>query len=187
MGTMNAVRLWTVEDYHKMGEVGLLAPDERVELIEGVIIPMSPVGPRHVTIVDRLTEVLVVAFRGQYRISIQNPIILSDDSEPEPDASVSKRLADDEIARTPVAEDVYLVVEVSDSTLLKDQTVKVPLYARVTIPEMWVIDADANVIEQYTDPHDGVYQTMREWRRGEQIPTTLGATLDTNEILLANL
>lgn len=179
--------LFTVEQYHKMAEAGVFDPDRRVELIRGVIVPMSPVGPQHSTIVNRITAVFVRAFDDRYTVSIQNPIILPDDSEPEPDASVVRQLRDDEPPRTPHAEDVYLVVEVSDSTLQKDEIVKVPLYASAGIPETWVIDANANVITQYTEPHGGQYHTVRQWHRGQQIPTTLGVTLDADKILLVTL
>ncbi len=184
MMTLESVRHLTVEDYHKMGEVGIFAPDERVELIEGVLHRMAPVGAVHSWILKRLNEELVMAFRGQYAIGIQDPIVLSDDSEPQPDASVVKLRRKGEPPRTPRAEDVYLIVEVSDSTLAYDRTIKVPLYARAAIPEVWIIDSTASLIEQYLSPQNGTYQVINVWHPGDTIPTPLGVGIEVDQVLL---
>lgn len=184
MMTLDAVRQLTVEDFHKMGEVGIIAPDERVELIEGVIRKMAPLGATHGWIVDQVTEVFVTIFYGRFTVTVQNPIILSDDSEPQPDASVVKLRTKGEIPRTPRAEDVYLVVEVSTSTLTYDRTVKVPLYARAGIPEVWIIDTTANHLEQYLSPQNGTYQVMNIWRKGDTIPTSLEVEIEAARVLL---
>lgn len=184
MMTLETVRHLTVEDYHKMGEVGIFAPDERVELIEGVIHKMVPIGATHGWIVDQVNYTFMKAFSEHYTVSIQNPIVLTNDSEPQPDASVVKLRRKGETPQTPRAEDVYLVVEVSDSTLMQDRTVKVPLYARSEIPEVWIIDTTASLIEQYLSPKDGTYQVMNIWRKGDTIPTSLGVEIEVDQVLL---
>lgn len=184
MMTLETVRHMTVTDYHKMGELGLIAPDERVELIEGVIHTMAPIGAVHAWTVTQLTKVLVYSFGTEYTIGIQNPIILSNNNEPQPDGSVVKLLEKGNRPQTPRAEDVYLVVEVSDSTLSYDRTVKVPLYAAAGIPEVWIIDTISSLIEQYLAPQAGTYQVMQTWRKGDKIPTSLGVEIEVDDILL---
>jgi Uma2 family endonuclease len=184
MMTLETVRQITVADYHKMGEMGMIASDERVELIEGVIHVMAPIGAVHTWTVTQLTKVLVYSFGTEYAIGIQNPIILSDDNEPQPDGCVVKLLEKGSRPEIPRAEDVYLVVEVSDSTLTHDRTVKVPLYATAGIPEVWIVDTTASLIEQYLSPQGGTYQVVQTWRKGDAIPTSLGVEIEVDDILL---
>jgi len=184
MITLETVRYLTVEKYHKMEEVGIIAPDERVELIEGVIRAMAPIGATHGWIVDQVTDVFVTVFHGRFTVRIQNPIILSDDSEPQPDASVVKLRRKGETHRTPHAKDVYFVVEVSTTTLHFDRTVKVPLYATAGIPEVWIIDTTASLIEQYLLPQNGAYQNVHVWRMGDTIPTSLEVGIEVDRVLV---
>ncbi len=184
MMILETVRHLTVEDYHKMGEVGIFAPDERVELIEGVIHKMAPIGAVHSWTLKQVSKTLFSAFGAQYDIGIQDPIILSDDSEPQPDASVVALLQRGVRLQNPPAKDVYVVVEVSDSTLIQDRIVKVPLYARSNIPEVWIIDTTASLIEQYLSPRNGAYQVMNVWRKGDKIPTSLGVEIEVDNVLL---
>lgn len=120
----------TVEAYHTMGEAGLFAENPRVELIDGEIFDMAPIGPPHGSIVDRLNERFVLAAAKMAIVRVQNPIRLGDLSEPEPDLSLLKRVNDFYATSTPVAKDVYLVVEVADTSLRHDRDVKAALYAR---------------------------------------------------------
>src|SRR5437763_5948302 len=123
-------RLFTVDEYNRMGKAGILTEDDRVELIEGEIIQMPPIGSRHASCVGYLTSELAFALRGRAILYVQNPFELSSHSEPEPDLSVL-RLRDDRYVRhLPTADDVLLIIEVSDTTLAFDQRVKLPLYAR---------------------------------------------------------
>jgi Uma2 family endonuclease len=181
---LERVRKFSIADYHKMGEIGIFAPDERVELIEGMLRKMAPIGATHAWIVDQVTKVFSDVFRSRFTVRIQNPIILSDDSEPQPDASMVHLRRKGETPRTPRSEDVYLVVEVSDTTLNFDRTVKVPLYARAEIPEVWIIDTTASLIEQYLSPQAGAYQVIKVWRTGDTIPTSLGVGIEVDKILL---
>jgi len=136
----------SVSEYHLMGEVGIFAPGERVELIEGEIIDMPPIGSTHSGIVDHMTRLLVQAVCDKAIVRVQNPVVLSDLSEPEPDFALLKPRNNFYKDATPSARDVLLLIEVSDSTLRYDRDIKAPLYARHGIPETWIIDvANAQV------------------------------------------
>jgi Uma2 family endonuclease len=182
--TLTTFRPFTVEDYHKMAEVGVFAPDERVELLGGMIRPMSPVGGKHVTIVGRLGETLVFAFARTYSVHTQSPFILSEESEPEPDAMVVKRYHLGDEPEKATAADVYLVVEVSDTTLNYDVNEKLPLYASGAIPEVWIIDVNRNRITQYHTPINDTYTRSRMYHSSDSIMTTLGIEIQAGDILL---
>ncbi len=130
----------TVKAYHKMGEAGLFAHNQRVELIDGEIFDMAPIGPPHGSIVDRLNERFVLTVAKIAIVRVQNPIRLGDLSEPEPDLCLLRRVDDFYATSTPLAQDVYLVVEVADSSLRHDREVKAALYSRHGIPEFWLIN-----------------------------------------------
>jgi Uma2 family endonuclease len=153
---------FTVNDYHRMGETGILAKDSRLELIEGEIIKMAPIGMRHGSIVDRLNHMLVLqAGTGALQhaiVRVQGSIVLSAHSEPQPDVVLLKPRADFYAAQRPMASDVLLIIEVSDSTLADDRNVKIPLYARAGIPEVWLIDLQGKAIEIYADPQGRTYR-----------------------------
>ncbi len=162
-------RLLTVEEYHRMAEAGILTEDDRVELLAGMIIPMSPIGSRHSNVVNRLNRVFSLHLADLAVASIQNPVQLSDKSEPEPDLALLTppiEQYDDRLARP---EDILLLVEVADSSYEKDQEVKVPLYAAAAIPEVWLVDLQKDCIEVYTEPKDGAYSLRRLIRRGENL------------------
>lgn len=182
--TLTTFRPFTVEEYHKMAEAGVFTPDERVELLGGMIRPMSPVGGKHVTIVGRLGEALVFAFAKRYSIHTQSPFVLSDISEPEPDAMVVKRyhLGDEPKLATPA--EVFLVVEVSDTTLSYDVNDKLPLYASAGISEGWIIDVNRNRITQYHTPFNDTYTHSRIYHPGDSIRTTLGVEIQAGDVLL---
>ncbi len=177
-------RLFSVSDYHKMAQAGVFAPDERVELLEGELRRMSPVGGKHIRIVANLTRALVHALSPQYDILVQSPIRLSDYSEPQPDAAVIRRFEQCDDPNVPPAADVFLVVEVSDSTLAFDRDVKVPLYAAAGIPEVWLIDVQKEAVAQYLEPQDGEYRRYTLWRGGEMIPSPTGAAIAVSDLLL---
>lgn len=150
-------RLWSAEEYHQMAEAGILNDDDRLELIEGEIIRMSPVGVKHLGCVNQFSNLLSHYLFGRAVISIQNPIRLNDLSEPEPDVVVLSFREDGYTARMPTAEDVLLLIEVSDSTLAYDRVVKRPLYARSGIPEYWLANLIDNSIEVYRKPEGDRY------------------------------
>jgi Uma2 family endonuclease len=130
----------SVADYQRMAETGILDIDARVELIEGEIIDMTPIESPHAAMVNRLTRELVRQADNSALVSVQNPIILGDYSEPVPDLVLLKPKANDYQDALPQAEDILLLIEVADSTVNYDQKIKAPLYARFGISEFWLID-----------------------------------------------
>ena len=142
-----------VHDYHRMGDAGILGEGDRVELIDGELIDMAPIGQGHAATVNRLTRALVMAFGEQAIVSVQNPVRLDRFSEPQPDFAVFRPRADFyETGERPGPPDTLLVVEVADSSLRYDRTVKLPLYARTGIPEVWIIDLRRRVLEAHREP-----------------------------------
>ena len=166
-------RLFTVDEYYAMADAGILTRDERVELIDGEIIVMAPIGNEHAASVDIGTDLfapLMVAERATVRV--QAHLHLSERSQPEPDLMLLKRRDDFYRHQAPDADDVLLLVEVADSSLSYDRSVKLALYARFNIPEVWIANIPARVIEVYTDPNDGEYATSRICRPGETVTPT---------------
>ena len=159
-------RLFTVDDYYRMAEVGLLKPDERVELIEGEIVKMTPIGPRHAGHVEQLADVFSHALGRAVHIRTQNPLRLGDRSEPEPDMMVLRRAPDFYKSRHPDPSDVHLLVEVADSSLVYDRQTKVPLYARHGIPEVWLVNLVERHIAVYRDPAPDGYRSVSIVRQG---------------------
>jgi len=152
-----------VDSFHGMAAAGILRPDERVELIEGELVRMSPIGNRHVATVLALTRALVPRVMDVAEVSVQNPIRLGRYSEPEPDlALLRRRPNDDWTAALPQAADVMLIIEVADTTLRFDREVKAPLYAQHGIPELWIVDLEGRVILVHRDPVDGRYASVDE-------------------------
>ena len=153
----------SVDDYHKLGEVGILTEDCRVELIEGELIEMSPVGAQHVNLVNRLTKIFVLAVGDLGVVSIQNPVTLPPHSEPQPDIAVLKQSIDGAAPSLPRAEDVLLLIEVADTTLAYDRTTKLKIYAQAGIREMWIVNVQAKSIEIYQEPSANGYLRKHEF------------------------
>ena len=174
----------TVQDYHRMAEVGLLAPDARVELIEGEIIDMAPIGHDHQSILDQLNRVLVMAVGDSAIVRTQGSIRLSQWSEPEPDVVLLKPRADFYRGEFALGTDALLVIEVSDTTLRYDRDRKVPLYAHHGVPEAWVVDVNGNVLLVYRDLRDGKYERHVVLERPAAVPVTHlpGITLDVRAL-----
>ena len=144
----------TVHDFHQMGEAGILGHSDRVELIDGEIIDMSPIGALHAAIVARLASSFSQRLGGAAVVWCQNPVRLDDISEPEPDIAILRPKADFYMTAHPGPTDVLLVIEVADSSLAYDLGTKVPLYARHGIPEAWVIDAATRRTRVFRQPID---------------------------------
>ncbi|MDQ4076367.1 MAG: Uma2 family endonuclease [Chloroflexota bacterium] len=161
-------RSFTVEEYHRMAEARILTEDDRVELMDGAILAMTPIGPRHAQIVNRLTQQLVLALSEVALVSVQNPIHLADDTEPQPDIALLRPDVDYGEAH-PRPDDVLLLVEVADTSLDYDRGVKLPRYARAGIPEVWLVDVSGNVVEQYTEPRGAQYESQRTVARGHTL------------------
>jgi Uma2 family endonuclease len=162
-------RLWTVEEYHAMTEAGILHEDDRLELIEGDIVAMSPIGVRHMAIVNRLNDRLGRRLRDKAIISVQNAIRLSENSEPVPDVVVLHYRDDFYADEMPTADDVLLLIEVADSTVRYDRRVKRSLYANACIPEYWLMNLVDNAIEVHRRPENGVYTELFTRYREEMI------------------
>ena len=159
---------FTVAEFERMGEAGVFTKDARLELIEGEIIEMSPIGSRHAACVSFLNRFLNRAVGDIALVSVQNPIRLNDFSEPEPDIALL-RLRDDFYRDAhPTPADVLLIIEVADTTLAYDRQVKMPLYAKAGVAEVWIINLTEEQIEIYAEPADGTYQTIVNFRRGEE-------------------
>jgi Uma2 family endonuclease len=185
MSVQIAKRWFTVAEYDRMGETGILTEDDRVELVEGEIIEMSPIGRRHAACVGRLTNLFGRLLAERAIVWVQNPVVLNDYSEPQPDVALLRRRDDFYERSLPTPDDVLLVVEVSDTTLEYDRQIKVPLYARAGIAEGWIVNLVDEQIEIYAQPVNDAYQSKREARRGETIssPGAFDLTLRVDEIL----
>lgn len=172
-------RFFTVNEYARMGEVGIFSEDDRVELIEGEIVKMSPIGSRHAACVDRVVNMLlpVVADKSAI-IRVQNPIILNDYSEPQPDVALLQYRADFYAQGHPQAADVLLVIEVADSSVEIDRHTKLPLYAASGIPETIIIVLPEDVIEVHAEPVNGQYQRVKILGRDDTLDSTLIASIN---------
>jgi Uma2 family endonuclease len=159
---------FSVKEYYRMAETGVLRPDARVELLDGRIIDMSPIGPFHGGLVNRLTRLFGKLSNGRWLVSAQNPLRLDDRSEPEPDVMLLKPAADDYTSRHPQPEDVFLLIEVSDSTLDYDREEKLPAYGRAGIAEAWVVNLNDETIEVHREPHFTGYGSKTILRAGDQ-------------------
>lgn len=136
-----------------MAETGLLKPDARVELLNGEIIDMSPIGPFHGSVTKYLNDVFTAASKGRWMTAVQDPVRLDDHSEPQPDLQLLKRASDYYRKRHPGPEDVFLLVEVSDTSLTADREGKLPAYGRAGIAEVWIINLADLTVEVYREPH----------------------------------
>ena len=161
--------MFNVSDYYRMAAAGVFSEDDRVELIEGEILEMSPTGSRHAARVDRLNAALSRLVGGAAIVRVQSPLHLNDFSEPLPDISLLKPRDDFYEHSHPTPEDVLLVIEVADTSAAYDRTVKVPLYARAGVPEVWLVDLVKNEAEVYSRPEGGVYRDVRRVARGQQL------------------
>jgi Uma2 family endonuclease len=164
-----ARRQFSVADYARMREIGILAEDDRVELIDGEVRKMSPIGPLHAAIVKRLNTLLSRILDDSVILSVQDPIQLNDYSEPQPDLAILQHRDDFYAAAHPVADDVLLVIEVADTSVEYDREEKVPRYAAAQIPEAWLVDISGDIVEQYWQPRNGKYLLKRLVERGDTI------------------
>jgi hypothetical protein len=149
---------YTVQEYLRLGEAGILRADDRVELIEGEIVDMAPIGSRHAGKVERLRRLLERALGDAVLVFTQNPIVLGPRSAPQPDLALLQPRADFYEAAHPGPADVILLVEVADTTQRYDRQVKLPLYARHGIPEAWLVDLEENAMEVFREPSADGYR-----------------------------
>jgi Uma2 family endonuclease len=150
----------TRRDYHRLGEAGILGGTDRVELLEGQLVDMSPIGPRHAIVTENLNELLVSAFAGRARVRCQDPVVLDDGSEPQPDLALVRRPWLGYPDTHPGPDDIFLLIEVADSSLELDRTVKLELYARAGIREVWIVDLTRDGVLVHRLPAGGGYGSV---------------------------
>jgi Uma2 family endonuclease len=171
---------FSVHDYARMRKSGILTEDDRVELIDGEVRTMSPIGPLHAAIVRRLVKRLIELVGDQAIVSPPNPIQLNDYSEPQPDVAIL-RLRDDNYQRAhPVAGDVLLIIEVSDTTAQYDRIEKLPRYAAAGIPETRIVDVEQCIVEQYTHPVRDQYARLQKYFPGDMITSPVMPAIALN-------
>jgi Uma2 family endonuclease len=163
-------RRFSVDEYHRMGDAGILGCDERLELIAGQIVVREPIGVRHASTVDRLTSLWSSRLGRRAIVRVQNPVQFPEaDSELQPDILLLHPRDDFYAGGHPGVGDVLLLIEVADTTLRLDRRVKIPLYAAVGIAETWLCDLVAERVEIYSHPVRGAYSTTHTWDRGETV------------------
>lgn len=178
-------RRFSVGEYRRMGEVGILGEDDRVELVDGRLVEMAPIGTRHLACVVALTHLLVESSGGRWFVSAQNPVSLGERDEPQPDLSLLTRRPRPDAPAPPGPEDVLAVIEVSDTTLSYDRNVKLPLYANAGIPEAWVVDLRGRKVEVHHGPGKGGYRDLWTFGPGEKISSAVvgGISLPVDVVL----
>jgi Uma2 family endonuclease len=178
-------RPFTVEEYHRMAAAGILGEDDRVELLEGEIVQMEPIGSRHAGCVNRITRIFVERAGGRAVVTVQNPITLGLHSEPQPDLVLARPRADDYANAHPGPGDILLIVEVAETSARYDREVRLPVYARFGLPEAWLVNLTNDRIEVYREPGPDGYGSVRHQRRGAdlEVLAIAGLTSGVDEIL----
>ena len=166
---------FTVDEFERMIEAGVLAEDARVELIRGEIVEMSPIGGRHIACVARSTSLLARQTGPDVWVSVQSAIRLPEDGEPQPDIVLLRSTYRAPTPPSPV--DIVLVIEVADSSLHHDRNAKLPLYAEAGIPEAWIFDLLHDQIERHTEPHEGRYRQVAVAGRGQALSSAVAPTV----------
>jgi len=152
---------FTVDEYHQMAVGGVFTEDDRVELLEGEVVEMAPIGSRHAGCVNRLNMFFAKRLTGLAIVAVQNPVRLNEHSEPQPDFALLRPRPDAYASRHPGPEDVVLLVEVADTTAAWDRGHKLPLYAAAGVPEVWLVDLTAAVVEVCHRPEGAAYREVR--------------------------
>ena len=175
----------TVDEYYRMAETGVLAPDARVELIEGGVIDMAPMRSRHASVVSRLVAGLTRAVGDQALVWCQLPLRLGDQTEPQPDLMLLAPRADYYANAHPTPAEVLLLIEVSDTTARYDRVIKLGLYARHAVPEVWIVDLDNQLLRVYRRPQGEVYTEVMETARPALLTPQLlpGVVIDASTLL----
>ncbi len=158
-----------VDDYHRMAEAGILTEDDRVELIAGEILSMTPIGPRHNAAVNRANRALVTAVGERAIVQVQGSVRLDRFHEPQPDIVLLRPQQDFYASRLPGPRDILLVIEIAESSLQYDRDVKAGIYAQAGVVEYWLADLDDRAVWRFTDPQGGAYRNSLRLERGQSI------------------
>jgi Uma2 family endonuclease len=171
--------------YYKMAEAGILTDPRHVELIDGEIIDMAAIGSPHAAVTNRLGRLFARALRDEAAlVNVQSPLRLDRYNEPQPDVMLLRSRDDDYRGSHPSAADVLLLVEVSETSLAYDRGIKLALYAKFEVPEVWIIDLSGSAIEIYREPKDGAYVLRERLTEGLLAPAlVLGVTIDVTGLL----
>lgn len=182
--TVEEVRRFTVEEFDRLVELGILTDEERVELLEGILVPMTPIGDEHAACVNRLNDLLGARLSGRALLSVQNPIVIPR-SQPYPDVAVLRRRPDYYRSGKPEPPDVYLVIEVADTSLRRDRDFKLRAYGQAGITETWVVDLGGEAVTVGSRPGPDGYAVVTTHRRGARltVPGLAEVTLTVDEIL----
>lgn len=164
---------FSVDDYYRMAEAGILPPSARVELLAGEVIDVSPIGSPHASCVDRISALLAARLQGRVQVRVQNPVRLDESSEPEPNLALLRPREDFYAARHPGPHDVLLIVEVSDTSLWVDRRIKAPLYAAAGIPELWLVDLRAGELLVHRGPGPQGWSAVQRLERGQRVALPL--------------
>lgn len=162
-------RRFDVDEYHRMGRAGILSEDDRVELVNGEILTMTPIGPRHNAAVNRATRVLVAAVGDRAIVQVQGSVRLDRSNEPQPDLVLLRPEPDFYASRLPGPADILLIIEVAESSLDYDREVKARLYAAAGVREYWLVDLTTGMVTCARAPSAGAYQRHDQRRSGESI------------------
>ena len=178
-------RRFTVHDYHRMGDAGILSPTDRVELIDGEIVSKMAIGPRHGASVDRANRALTTTVGDSAIVRVQGSVRLDLFNELEPDIVLLRPRADFYASAHPGPADILLIVEVAESSIGYDRNIKTHVYAKAGVPEYWLVDLNENVVHVYSGPLNGVYRAMVSYRRDQSIaPRLLSAcSISTLDLL----
>lgn len=174
---------FSVENYHRMAETGILSEDDRVELLYGQIILKSPIGKFHNACVNRLTRLMIRLMDDRAIVQIQGPVVIGDRSEPEPDVAILQPRDDFYAAGLPTAADAMLLIEVADSSLEKDKHLKLPLYAAAGIPELWLVDLTRSKVMVFTQPTEDGYAVLNEFDRNQDIHSPFAGAIPAVQVL----
>ncbi len=176
---------FTVDDYYQMGKTGILREDDRVELINGEIIQMSPIGGSHAYCVNMLVKLFSSLYQQNYMLCVQNPIHLNEYNEPQPDFVIVDPSDLAHTKRHPQPEDILLLIEVSDSTVKYDKQVKIPLYAEFGIKEAWCLDLNNSTLETFRQPTPTGYQAIQTYQSNQPVSPLAfpGMQMTTEQIM----
>ncbi len=169
MTTTLARKLFTVKEYDRLIEAGILADTPRLELIRGEIVKMAAIGRKHAGCVNRLNDLMHQKLGQSVILAVQNPVAMDELSEPQPDLTILRRQADFYTSGHPQPDDVLLLIEVADSTLESDRAIKIPLYAEAAITEVWLVNLNDDQVEVYRHPIPTGYQSKQVWQRGQTL------------------